>query len=68
MRASQEELNLIKKAMGSEKKVRVFKRYQALYHFLSGKTREEVAQIVGISPKTISAEPETVIQRLCCKL
>jgi putative transposase len=54
MRASQEELNAIKKAMDSEKKVRVFKRYQALYHFLSGKTREEVAQIVGVSPNTVT--------------
>ncbi|WP_408606448.1 IS630 family transposase [Anaerocolumna jejuensis] len=54
MRASQEELNLIKKAMDSEKKVRVFKRYQALYLFLSGKTRKEVAQIVGVSPNTVT--------------
>lgn len=54
MRASQEELNSIKAAMDSEKKVRVFKRYQALYLFLSGKTGEEVAKIVGISPNTVS--------------
>jgi len=54
MKASQEELNSIKAAMDSEKKVRVFKRYQALYLFLSGKTREEAAKIVGISPNTIS--------------
>jgi len=46
MRASQEELNLIKAAMDCEKKVRVFKRYQALYLFLSGKTGEEVAKKV----------------------
>lgn len=54
MRASQEELNLIQVAMNSENKVRVFKRYQALYLSLSGKTREEVANIVGISPNTVS--------------
>jgi putative transposase len=54
MRASQEELNSIKEAMDSEKKVRFFKRYQALYLFLSEKTREEVAKIVGISPNTVS--------------
>jgi len=54
MRASQEELNSIKAAMDLEKKVRVFKRYQALYLFLSGKTREEAAEIVGISPTTVS--------------
>ena len=46
MRASQEELNLIKAAMDCEKNVRVFKRYQALYLFLSGKTCEEVAKKV----------------------
>ena len=54
MRASQEELNQIKAAMDSEKKVRVFKRYQALYLFLSGKTCEEVAEIVGITQNTVS--------------
>ena len=54
MRASQEELIKIKKAMDSEKKVRVFKRYQALYHFRTGRTREEVAQIVGVSPNTVT--------------
>lgn len=53
MRASQEELNLIKAAMDAEKKVRVFKRYQALYLFLSGKTCEETAQIVGITKTTV---------------
>lgn len=54
MRASQEELNLIKNAMDSEKNVRVYKRYQALYLFLSGKPREEVAQIVSVSPNTVT--------------
>jgi hypothetical protein len=44
MRASQEELNSIKAAMDIEKKVRVFRRYQALYLFLSGKTREEACE------------------------
>jgi len=38
MRASLEELIHIKKAMDSEKNARVFKRYQALYLYLSGKT------------------------------
>jgi len=54
MRASQEELNKIKTAMEAEKKVRVFKRYQALYLFLSGKTCEQVAEIVGITKTTVS--------------
>lgn len=55
MRASQEELFLIKAAMDSEKKVRVFKRYQALYLFLSGKTCKETAAIVGITKNTVSS-------------
>ena len=54
MRASQEELMIIKKAMDSEKKVRVFKRYQALYLYLSGKTCEEIAAIIGINKNTVS--------------
>lgn len=53
MRTSQEELNLIKAAMDSEKKVRVFKRYQALYLFLSGKSCKETAAIVGIAKTTV---------------
>lgn len=54
MKASQEELDLIKAAMDSEKKARIFKRYQALYLFLSGKRGGEVAKIIGISPNTVS--------------
>ena len=47
MRASQEELMIIKKAMNLEKKARVFKRYQTLYLYLSGKTCEETAYLSG---------------------
>jgi len=54
MRASQEELKLIKAAMDSEKRTRVFKRYQALYLFLSGKTCEETAAIVGLNKNAVS--------------
>ena len=54
MRASQEELNRIKVAMETEKKARVFKRYQALYLFLTGKTCNEVAEIVGVTKNTVS--------------
>jgi len=54
MRASLEELIHIKKAMDSEKNARVFKRYQALYLYLSGKTCEETAAIVNISKNTVS--------------
>lgn len=54
MKASQEELNLIKAAMESEKTARVFKRYQALYLFLSGYKCREVAEIVGLTPNTVS--------------
>jgi len=53
MRTSQEEINIVKAAMDSEKKVRVFKRYQALYLFLSGKTCEETAAIVGVTKTTV---------------
>jgi putative transposase len=54
MRVSQDKLNAVKSAMDVEKKVRVFKRYQALYLFLSGKTCREVAEIVGITRETVS--------------
>ena len=54
MRASQEETNAIKSAMDAEKNIRVFKRYQALYLFLSGKSCREVAEIVGITKDTVS--------------
>ncbi|XEQ94319.1 hypothetical protein SCACP_32180 [Sporomusa carbonis] len=52
-RASQEELNEIKNAMNTEKRARIFKRYQALYLFLSGKTCKEIASIVGITANTV---------------
>lgn len=39
--------------MESEKSVRVFKRYQALYLFLSGYKIKEVAAIVGLAMSTI---------------
>jgi putative transposase len=52
-RASQAELEKIEKAMNAEKKARVFKRYQALYLFLSGKTCKEIASIVGITANTV---------------
>ncbi len=53
MRTSQGELNLVKAAMDAEKKVRVFRRYQVLYLFLSCKTCEETAQIVGITKTSV---------------
>jgi len=54
LRVSQKELNTIKFAMDTEKKARIFKRYQALYLFLSGKSCREVAEIVGITKDTVS--------------
>jgi putative transposase len=54
MRVSEEELKAVKSAMDAEKKARVFKRYQALYLFLSGKTCREVAEIVGVTKDTVS--------------
>lgn len=59
LRASQEELNAIKSAMDAEKTARVFKRYQALYLFLSGKPCREVAEIVGITKDTVSVIHKT---------
>lgn len=37
-----------------QKKTRVFKRYQALYLFLSGKPCREIAEIAGITKYTVS--------------
>jgi len=54
MRVSQEKLDQIKTAMDAEKKARIFKRYQALYLYLSGKKCIEVADIVGITKNAVS--------------
>jgi len=54
LRVSQEELSAVKVAMDTEKKARIFRRYQALYLFLSGKSCREVAEIVGITKDTVS--------------
>jgi transposase len=59
MRASQEELKIIKSAMDAEKNARVFKRYQALYLFLSGKPCREIAEIAGITKDTVSSIHQT---------
>ena len=53
-KSSQEELNRIKTAMDSEKKIYIYKRYQVLYLFLSGRTCKEVAEIVDVTPATVS--------------
>jgi transposase len=54
MRVSREELQSVKSAMNNEKEARYFKRYQALYLYLSGKKGDEVACIVGISKISVS--------------
>lgn len=54
IQATPEELQIIREAMSCEKKMRVYKRYQALYLYLSGRKRQEVADIVGLTPDTIS--------------
>lgn len=41
-------MNILKSAIDLEKKARVFKRYQALHLFFSGKTGKEVDAIVDI--------------------
>lgn len=53
-RVSQEELDLIKIAMDSEVKIHIYKRYQVLYLFLSGRTCKETAEIMGVTPATVS--------------
>ncbi|MBP2632421.1 MAG: hypothetical protein H6Q70_3049, partial [Firmicutes bacterium] len=53
IRATQEELNAIKIAMDKEKSVRVYKRYLALYLFLSGKICNEISDIIGITAITV---------------
>lgn len=54
MRVSQDELNKVKEAMNAEKKARVYKRYQSLYLYMSGKTCNEVAEIVGLNKASVS--------------
>jgi len=54
MRVSQEELDKVKSAMNTQKKTRVYKRFLSLYLYLSGKTCEEVAEIVGITKTSVS--------------
>jgi transposase len=53
MRVTPEELEKVKKAMDSEKVTRVYKRFRALYLYLSGTTCEEVAKIVDLSRTTV---------------
>lgn len=53
-RVSQEELDLIKVAMDSESKIHIYKRYQVLYLFLSGRTCKETAEIMGVTATTVS--------------
>ena len=50
---SVEELSAIKNAMDNEKKARVFKRYQALYLFFSGKSCRNIAKTIGITANTV---------------
>lgn len=52
-KVSVEELTKIKDAMEKEKVVRVFKRYKALYLYLSGMTGRDVAMQTGITVNTI---------------
>lgn len=53
-RATEEELTIVRQAMRQEKKVRAYRRYQALYLFLSGKTGREAAEISGLTSVTVS--------------
>jgi len=53
IRATPEELAAIKFAMEKEQTPRVYKRYQALYLFLSGKTCKEVSSLIGLTDITV---------------
>ncbi len=53
-RATKMELDAVKLAMKKETKVRVYRRYQALYFFLQGKTGKEAAEIAGLTAVTVS--------------
>jgi transposase len=46
-------LEAVKKAMDSEKVTRIYKRFRSVYLYLSGKTYEEVAEIVGLCKTTV---------------
>ncbi len=54
MRATPQELAIIKHALRQETVPRVQKRLRALYLFLSGKTCQETAQIIGMTAATVS--------------
>lgn len=54
MRVSIDELEKVRVAMNTAKKVRDFRRYQSLYLYLSGKKCDEVAKIVGLNKGTVS--------------
>ena len=66
IRATQEELDAIKSVMDQEKIVRVFKRYQALYLFLSGKTYNAVADIIGVTSVTVYNVHKKYIEEGTC--
>jgi putative transposase len=59
MRISQTELDEIYRAMKSEKKTRIYKRYHSLYLYHSGKTCKEISQILGFTEKTVSTLNQT---------
>lgn len=54
MRATPQELAIVKDAINREKIPRVQKRYRILYMFLSGKTGKEIADIMGVTAITVS--------------
>jgi putative transposase len=48
IKASPEELYAIEQAMNAEKRTRIYKRYRALYLYLSGKSFEKITEISGL--------------------
>lgn len=54
MKVTQEELNMVKRAMEREPKARYYKRYQSVFLHLSGMTYAEIANIVGLHMDTVA--------------
>jgi len=53
IKASPEELQAVKSAMDSERIARVYKRYRALYLYLSGKPYKKIAEMTGLCKTSI---------------
>ncbi len=53
IKASPEELAAIEEAMNAEKRTRIYKRYRALYLYISGQSFEKATEISGLCRSSI---------------